>query len=189
MSGIMFFIMKGFHLIFVITWFAGLFYMPRLFIYQTEANSKAEPDRSILINQFKLMSRRLWYMITWPSAILALLFGSSIMHLYFQSIWFWIKMALVLALYIYHFIMQSIYSGLTKDKYKYTSYQLRIFNEVGTVFLVAIVFLAILKDAINYFILFAGIVSLLLLLYLGIRAYRRHRERQKVKSEKTIANE
>jgi putative membrane protein len=85
--------------------------------------------------------------------------------------------------------MQSIYSGLTKDKYKYTSYQLRIFNEVGTVFLVAIVFLAILKDAINYFILFAGIVSLLLLLYLGIRAYRRHRERQKVKSEKTIANE
>ena len=179
----MFFIMKGFHLIFVITWFAGLFYMPRLFIYQTEANLKIEPDRTILVNQFKLMSKRLWYIITWPSAVLVLLFGTAIMNIYFQSVWFWIKMGLVLALYIYHFTMQGLFNRLRKDDYKYTSHQLRVFNEIGTIFLVAIVFLAVLKDAINYFILFGGIVSLMLLLYLGIRAYRRYRERSATNQE------
>ena len=66
---------KALHIIFVVTWFAGLFYIPRLFIYQTEAEDKLEPAKSILQTQYKLMTKRLWYIITWPSAILASIFG------------------------------------------------------------------------------------------------------------------
>ena len=66
---------KSLHLIFVITWFAGLFYIPRIFIYHIEASQKASPDKEILGTQLKLMAKRLWYIITWPSAILAILFG------------------------------------------------------------------------------------------------------------------
>src|SRR5438270_6532349 len=71
----MYFYIKAFHIIFVVTWFSGLFYIVRLFIYTTEANEKAEPERTVLIHQFQIMMRRLWYGITWPSAILTLVFG------------------------------------------------------------------------------------------------------------------
>ena len=73
--------LKSLHLIFVITWFAGLFYIPRLFIYQIEASEKPEPERGIVTAQLQLMARRLWYIITWPSAILALIFGISLLFL------------------------------------------------------------------------------------------------------------
>jgi len=63
---------KSFHLIFVITWFAGLFYIPRLFVYQIESFYKPSPEKEILGKQLKLMSKRLWYIITWPSAILGI---------------------------------------------------------------------------------------------------------------------
>src|SRR5437660_9349628 len=66
---------KSLHIIFVVTWFSGLFYIVRLFIYATEANDKPEPDRSVLVKQFLVMMRRLWYGITWPSAVLTLIFG------------------------------------------------------------------------------------------------------------------
>ena len=68
--------LKSLHIIFVITWFAGMFYIVRLFIYNTEANEKAEPERSILQRQFNIMIKRLWLGITWPSAIVVLLRGS-----------------------------------------------------------------------------------------------------------------
>ena len=66
---------KALHLIFIVTWFAGLFYIVRLFIYQTEALEKPEHERLILKPQLDLMARRLWYIITWPSAVLTLIFG------------------------------------------------------------------------------------------------------------------
>ena len=68
--------LKALHIIFVVTWFAGLFYIVRLFIYHSEAESKPEPERSILQKQYKLMEKRLWYGITWPSMILTITFGS-----------------------------------------------------------------------------------------------------------------
>jgi len=66
---------KSLHIIFVITWFAGLFYIPRLFIYFIEASEKPNPDKKILMDQFSVMMNRLWFIITWPSSILAILFG------------------------------------------------------------------------------------------------------------------
>ena len=66
---------KSLHIIFVITWFAGLFYIPRLFIYFIEASSKPSPNKKILMDQFIIMMNRLWFIITWPSSVLAILFG------------------------------------------------------------------------------------------------------------------
>jgi putative membrane protein len=66
---------KALHIIFIVTWFAGLFYIVRLFVYQAEADQKEEPEKSILSKQYKIMAKRLWYGITWPSFVLTLLFG------------------------------------------------------------------------------------------------------------------
>ena len=68
-------VIKALHIIFVVTWFAGLFYIVRLFIYQREAQDKPERERAVLTEQFKLMSKRLWLGITWPSAIITSILG------------------------------------------------------------------------------------------------------------------
>src|SRR6187402_2634283 len=102
----LYFYIKAIHIIFIVTWFAGMFYIPRLFIYATEANEKPEPDRSILQKQFTSMSKRLWLGITWPSAILTLIFGSWVAWIMFRTNlpeWLWIKLGFVLVLYLYHF--------------------------------------------------------------------------------------
>ena len=77
----LYFYIKALHIIFVVTWFAGMFYMPRLFVYNTEAGDKTEIERNILRAQFKVMMKRLWFGITWPSAILTLILGSLVVHL------------------------------------------------------------------------------------------------------------
>ena len=75
----MYIYLKALHIIFIVTWFAGMFYIVRLFIYNTEAAGKAEPERGILQGQFSVMIRRLWFGITWPSAILTLILGPVVM--------------------------------------------------------------------------------------------------------------
>ena len=96
---------KALHLIFVITWFAGLFYIPRLFIYHIEASKKPKQEADILIPQFKLMARRLWYIITWPSAVLAILFALWLLVLmpsWLAQSWMHLKLSFVVLLVIYH---------------------------------------------------------------------------------------
>ncbi len=175
-------ILKSLHIIFVVTWFAILFYMPRIFMYQTEAHEKGEPDRSILTNQFKIMAKKLWVTVGWPSAGLVILFGLGMAHPYFSDLWFWIKMVLVAGLLVYHHVIHFTYKKLQKDVYKYTTHQLRTMNEIVAIFLVAIVFIAVFKSHINYIILGIGIVALLVLIYVIIRAYRKKRAQKAVKS-------
>jgi protoporphyrinogen IX oxidase len=171
--------LKAVHIIFIVTWFAGLFYMPRLFIYITEAHDKPEPDRAILISQLKMMMSRLWYGITWPSAIITLLMGVSL--IINQPQWLTegfmhVKLTLVALLYAYHFSLQHIFNLLKRDLATYTSQQLRIWNEVATLFLISIVFIIVLKNA---FSMIWGIVGLLLItigIMLGIRIYKRLRK-------------
>jgi putative membrane protein len=167
---------KAMHVIFVITWFAALFYIVRLFIYQTEANEKEEPERTILVDQLKLMSKRLWLIIGWPSAILALIFGSGMLHTVLSQPWFHLKLGLVVLLYVYHHILHFRYKELQKGVYKYSSTQLRILNEVATLFLFAIVFLAIYKNLYNITYYTLGMVGLTILLYVGIVMYKRKRK-------------
>ena len=94
---------KSLHLIFVVTWFAGLFYIPRLFVYQIEAFYKPSPDKEILGVQLKLMAKRLWFIITWPSAILALIFGILLIYIrpfYVTDSWMQVKLCFVVLLIV-----------------------------------------------------------------------------------------
>jgi putative membrane protein len=173
-------IFKSLHIVFVVAWFAALFYLPRLFIYQTEARDMAEPARSTLTSQYKLMASRLLFIIAWPAAILTIIFGLGMAHIHWAYTWFWIKMALVAGLFIYHHVLHFTYKGLKKDKYKYSSQQLRVLNEVATVFLFAIVFITVLKSGVNYIIFAVGLAALIVLLYLGIKAYRKNRKNREI---------
>lgn len=170
---------KALHIIFVITWFAGLFYIVRLFIYHSEANEMTEPKKSILINQYKIMEKRLWYGITWPSAIITLIFGSSLIthHLPLsESPWLIAKLVLLLGLYLYHFSCGKILKEFKADKVRFSSDALRIWNEVATVLLFAIVFVAIVKSMQALWWGIFGIVALSIALMLGIKVYKNLRQ-------------
>lgn len=171
---------KSLHLIFVVTWFAGLFYIPRLFIYHIEAWQKPSPEREILTDQLKLMTKRLWYIITWPSAILCTLFAVWMLILmpsWLQQPWMHVKLGFVLLLFAYHFKCHQIFKQLQRDEVTYTSKFMRIWNEGATLILFAIVFLVILKSAFNWIYGVIGIAVLGILLMLGIRLYKRIRDK------------
>tara|TARA_R110002126_G_scaffold124451_3_gene266471 strand:- start:46375 stop:46983 length:609 start_codon:yes stop_codon:yes gene_type:complete len=181
---------KALHIIFVVTWFAGLFYIVRLFIYQTEAEDKLEPAKSILQTQYKLMSKRLWYIITWPSAILASFFAFWMLYQepsYLRMPWMHIKLSFVLALYFYHGFCHRIYKKLQKDTISYSAFKLRMFNEISTILLFAIVFLVTVKSAISWVWGVVGIVLFGVLLMLFIKLYKRIREKKSWdKAEKEV---
>lgn len=164
---------KALHIIFIVTWFSGLFYMVRLFVYNTEAGDRPEPDRTILRGQFTIMMRRLWLSITWPSAILTLIFGPWLAIL-MGTIpgWLWIKLVFVLGLYGYHFTLQAIYRQQVKGIFRYSSGQLRIWNEVATIFLVAIVMLAVVKQNMSWAWGLIGLILFVILLMSAIRIYK-----------------
>ena len=167
------------HIIFVVTWFAGLFYLVRLFIYHTEANEKKEPDRTILINHFLQAEKRLWFGITWPSAILTFVFGIWLMLEWYSNhipLWLWIKLFFVLQLALYHLGCGLIYNSLKHGKMKFSSMKLRIWNEVATVYLFAIVFLVVLKDSMSWVHGLTGLLIFSGLLLLAIRIYKNVRK-------------
>ncbi|GAL65198.1 CopD family protein [Jejuia pallidilutea] len=175
-----YFYLKAFHLIFVITWFAGLFYIPRLFVYQIEAFQKPSPDKEILGKQLKLMAKRLWFIITWPSAILALVFGLSLFYInpaLFYLPWMQVKIGFILLLFIYHLKTHQYYKQLQNDEVKKTSSYMRIWNEGATFILFAVIFLVILKSAINWIWGIIGIVVLGILIMLGFKLYKNFREK------------
>lgn len=171
---------KSLHLIFVVTWFAGLFYEPRLFVYHIEASKKSSPAKEILEKQLKIMSRRLWYIITWPSAILASIFAIWLLILMPQWLyesWMLVKIGFVLLLFAYHIKTHQIFLHLQRDEIKYSSNFMRIWNEGATLFLFAIVFLAILKSTIHWIFMVLGTLSLVVFLILAIQLYKRLKEK------------
>lgn len=176
-----FFYLKALHIIFITTWFAGLFYIIRLFIYYAEAEDKPDPDKQILQKQYKLMSKRLWYIITWPSAFLASIFGFWIIYqnpVYLEMPWMHFKLGFVFLLYLYHWSCQIMYNQIEKGYLKYSSFALRIWNEVATIILFACVFLVVLKNTLGWIFGVVGIVSISVLLMLGIKLYKRIRAKK-----------
>lgn len=172
--------LKALHIIFVVTWFAGMFYIPRLFIYSTEAGEKTEAESAILRSQFKIMMKRLWYGITWPSAILTLVFGPWVMFyngwnkilLEPEGKWLLIKLVFVLFLYVYHFTLHKIFKQEMNGIYTYSSQQLRVWNEVSTIFLVAIVTLAVVKQSDSFLWSLAGLIGFIIVLMSAIKIYK-----------------
>ncbi|WP_026236084.1 CopD family protein [Echinicola pacifica] len=169
---------KALHIIFVVTWFAGLFYIVRLFVYQTECLEKPPEAQKYLRPQLDLMAKRLWLGITWPSAILTLIFGTWTLTYrsgYIYQDFMQFKLMFVLLLYVYHFICHRIYKNLQIGKASWTSTQLRLWNEGATLLLFAIVFLIVLKNMADMAWGMAGLVGLSLLLMIGIKVYKRYR--------------
>jgi len=172
--------LKAVHIIFIVTWFAGLFYMPRLFVYIVEAHSKGEPEKSILLKQLNLMASRLWYGITWPSAIVTLLMGAALIlnqPSWLEQGFMHIKLTLVFFLYAYHFSLQYLFNQLKKGMVRYSSQQLRFWNEVATLFLISIVFIIVLKNALSMVWGLAGLLAVTLLIVAGMAIYRKYRKK------------
>lgn len=174
---------KAIHIISVVCWFAALFYIVRLFIYTTEAQSKDEIAKPILTEQLTLMQRKLWYIIGWPSMILTYIFGFWMIllnpnYLYFS--WMWLKLISVAILTVYHFGCQRILSQQKQGIFKISSFKLRLFNELATVLLVAIVFLVILKSTSGLLVGVLGLFGFAGTLMVGVMLYRRSRKKDKL---------
>ncbi len=162
--------LKTLHVVSIIVWMGVLLYMPRLFMYQLEASNKAEPDRSILLSQYKQMAKFIWMKIGWPAALLSIIFGLGIMHPYFSSIWFWVKMGFVVALLGYHHIIHFANKALQNDKFTKTIDQYKSMSHAGVIFLLSIVALAIFKDGINQILIVGGVVVGVILIFLAVRS-------------------
>ncbi|RXK83286.1 CopD family protein [Filimonas effusa] len=172
--------LKALHIIFVVTWFAGLFYMPRLFIYNIEAGEKEEAAKNALRQQFGIMMKRLWYGITWPSAIITLILGPVIMFLNNWHLillepggyWLTIKLLFVVVLYVYFYTIHLIFKQQINGVFKYTSQQLRIWNEVATILLVAIVMLATVKQSLSFLWASVGFILFIIAIMSAIKIYK-----------------
>lgn len=170
---------KAVHIIFVICWMAGLFYMPRLFIYHTEAKDKGVEAYAILHKQFTIMENRLWWVITTPAMYITI--ASALVMLHFNPAllsmgWMQFKLAFVIGLIFYHFKSQQIMYILRDEKSTWTSGQLRMWNEVSTIILFAIVFLVILKSTLNWIFGVLGLLGLAILLMVLIKLYKKYRQ-------------
>jgi putative membrane protein len=171
---------KALHIIFVVTWFAGMFYMPRLFIYNREAADMPASIKDVLHKQFGKMMKPLWDYITWPSAILTLVLGLVILfiggwnNLLLEPAgrWLLVKLFFVTGLYLYHFSLHYIYKQQVRGVFLFSSQQLRIWNEVATIFLVAIVMLATVKESISWIWGLVGLILLVIVLMSAIKIYK-----------------
>ena len=127
------------------------------------------------------MSKRLWYIITWPSAILVILTAFAMLVLepsYLTMGWMHVKLSFVLALIFYHGACHKIFLQLQKDEVKYTSFKLRLWNEIATILLFSIVFIVVLKSAISWVWGLIGVVLFGILLMLSIKLYKKVREKK-----------
>ncbi|MCI0921236.1 CopD family protein [Sphingobacterium rhinopitheci] len=170
---------KAVHIIFVICWMAGLFYMPRLFIYHTEAKDKGIEAYTILHQQFVIMENRLWWVITTPAMIITILSALLMLH-YNPALlsmgWMQLKLVFVSCMVAYHFKSQQLMYKLRDEKSTWTSGQLRMWNEVSTILLFAIVFLVILKSTLNWIFGVVGLLGLAITLMLLIKVYKKYRQ-------------
>lgn len=171
---------KALHIIFMVSWFAGLFYIVRLFIYHTEAQQKEANAKKILSDQFIIMEGKLWWIISTPAMILTLVFGIWMLidsPYYLQQGWMHVKLSFILLLLFYHFVCQRILFQVKKGVFKWKSNQLRLWNEVATLVLVAVVFLVTLKDSLNWIkatLIFFGVA---IALTIAIKLYKNFREK------------
>jgi protoporphyrinogen IX oxidase len=175
---------KAFHLIGVIVWFAGLFYLVRLFVYHAEANLEPEPAQSILKQQYEIMEKRLYSIITTPGMIVTVVCAIGLIATepeVLKSTWLHIKLAIVLLLIGYHHYCKKIMKQLAKDECQWTGQQFRALNEAPTVMLVLIVLLAVFKNNLPLDITTWVIVALVLAMVASIQLYAKKRRHDKEK--------
>ena len=176
---------KAFHLIGVVVWFAGLFYLVRLFVYHAEANQEPEPAQSILKKQYELMELRLYNIITTPGMIVTVAMAIGLISTepeILKSGWLHIKMAMVLLLIGYHHYCKRLMKQLAKGECQWTGQQFRALNEAPTIFLVVIVLLAVFKNSLPLDLTTWLIVALVITMAASIQLYAKKRRQDKEKS-------
>lgn len=177
----MYLYLKSLHIIFIVSWFAGLFYMPRLFVYHTEASDKPEPERGILSRQFIKMEGLLFRAIMVPAMWLTLISGFAMLYItpeWLSQGWMQIKLGFVAGLVVYHFYTRKLLYELKAERFRFSSLQLRLWNEVATVFLFAIVFLVVLKSAVEWVWGVVGLVIFAAVIMGAVRLAKKARERK-----------
>ena len=178
------------HIIFVVCWMAGLFYIVRLFIYHTEAQEKPEDERKILSAQFEIMERRLWNAITKPSMYIVVIAGITMLTIipaWLRQPWLHIKLTFVILLIVYHFICQDKIKQMRNGIFKWTSTQLRLWNELATLLLFVIVICAVVKDQVNWPYTIIGLIVLVFLLMAGVKIYKHFRTKS-IKQDDVLKN-
>lgn len=174
----MYLYLKAVHIIFVVSWMAGLFYVVRLFIYHTEAQDRVEVEKKVLSDQFEIIEKKLFNIITTPAMVLTLLAGIAMVYInpdLLKQSWLHVKLGFVLGLIVYHFICRYMMLQMRKGVYKFTSTQLRIWNEVATILLFAIVFLAVLKNALSWIFGVIGLLLFSLIIMSAVKIYKYYR--------------
>ncbi len=169
---------KAFHLIGIVVWFAGLFYLVRLFVYHAEASEKKEPDQTILKTQYEIMEKRLYNIITTPGMAVTVVMAIGLISTepdILKSGWLHIKLAFVVLLLAYHFYCGRIMKQLEKGECQWTGQQFRALNEAPTVLLVIIVLLAIFKKNLPLDLTTWLIVALVIAMAASIQLYAKKR--------------
>lgn len=184
------FFFKALHVVGFVSWFAGLFYLVRIFVYLVEASERKEPARSILTEQFNDMAWRVYriicnpaMMITWFAglAMLGLDLSGITSYAYFSSGspgWIHVKLFLLVLLTFYHLYCKRLVLRMQAGEQPFSAWQFRLFNEIPTLFLISISFIAVYGKAgrLNYVYLLIGLGIFVGLIYRGAVAYRKRRE-------------
>jgi putative membrane protein len=182
---------KAFHLIGVVVWFAGLFYLVRLFVYHAEAVEQPEPAQSILKNQYEIMEKRLYGIITTPGMIVTVVMAVGLISTepeVMKSPWLHAKLGLVGLLLIYHFYCGRIMKKLAANECQWTGQQFRALNEAPTLLLVTIVMLAVFKNSLPTDLTTWLLVALVVVMAASIQLYAKKRKRDKVKAAESVAD-
>ncbi|WP_088239917.1 protoporphyrinogen oxidase HemJ [Calothrix rhizosoleniae] len=175
---------KAFHIIGVVVWFAGLFYLVRLFIYHIEAEQEPEPANTILKNQYQIMEKRLYNIITTPGMVVTVACAIGLLVTqpdYLKQTWLHFKLGFVALLLAYHFYCARLMKLLEQGKCNWTSKQMRAMNEAPTLMLVAIVMLAVFKNSLPTDMAAWVIFGLVILMAVTIQLYAKKRRLDKEK--------
>lgn len=167
----------------MVSWFAALFYMPRLLIYYVESKAMAAEAKQVLQGQYAIMQKRLWYIIGWPAMILTITFGVWMLVLrpvYLEQSWMLVKLAFVVSLLFYHFFTHMFYKKQSNSVLALSSFQLRMWNEVATILLIAIIFTVVFKDGMSWIYGVIGIVGVAITLAFSVKRYKVWREKSRV---------
>lgn len=176
--------LKAFHIVGFVAWFAGLFYLVRMFVYSAESMEKQEPERTILSKQFILMEWRVYKIICNPAMVLTWACGLGMLFLYgtewlVANPWMHIKLTLLVLMTGYHHFCKRVIKKIEKGETTFNSFQFRLLNELPTLFLISIVLLAVLKNSLNFLYAFLGVLLFGFLLFIFAKMYKKHREKNK----------
>jgi putative membrane protein len=177
------YLFKSLHVFGFVAWFAGLFYLVRIFVYHTEAMEKPEPDRSILIKEFNAMQWRVYKIICNPGMMITWTCGLIMLYLHGLdwlkvNPWMHVKLLLLIALTVYHLHAKRVILKLERGESYFSSFQFRLWNELPTLFLLSIALLAVYRNTLNFLYAFVGILLFAVLLVMAAKMYKNYREKQ-----------